>query len=828
MHTAEGLHSKFVSEQFNAKKKIIRRNSGTVKFIERKGSGALLLNENNSTSCQLTPVQKAKVSENQTPDILTNAVKQLEPGLFTESDNATASCDVSMELEHVGDIDNSRKLLRMKCMVNSGTITTVKVQEETSLNSTTDELIEEVLVVQKVEAQHSKEKAIRNLKEIRESNKSVNKESIEREDTLYSASDYTDASGEVLVMMQRTETQHQRKKSIAILKERKESEKSAEKPSIEQEDTLYSASDYADASGEVLVMMQRAEAQHQRKKAMTKFVERKESEKSVEKPSIEQEDTLYSASDYADASGEVLVMMQKAEAQHQRKKAMTKFVERKESEKSVEKPSIEQEDTLYSASDYADASGEVLVMMQKAEAQHQRKKAMTKFVERKESEKSVEKPSIEQEDTLYSASDYADASGEVLVMMQKAEAQHQRKKAMTKFVERKESEKSVEKPSIEQEDTLYSASDYADASGEVLVMMQKAEAQHQRKKAMTKFVERKESEKSVEKPSIEQEDTLYSASDYADASGEVLVMMQKAEAQHQRKKAMTKFVERKESEKSVEKPSIEQEDTLYSASDYADASGEVLVMMQRAEAQHQRKKAVMNLKKMQESQKISQQDTTSGQQNTVNISSDNNVVSETAQKTDAQEERETAHNVVKEEEITKTVHVKPSSLQRQFFDTQDYVDSPDEIFSSPGLSRTVGTNSLRDLKVSSNDSESSQGSHDAESSPVEQRIDNISSDEPRTKTIQTIVKPANSAFSESHRERDLISSLPEEDQASQVARNNTETTEVATVHFQTHPIEISYQEPEYSLCYLSSSGDDSYETNSDIEDLDPSNPNNSK
>ena len=964
---------------------IVRRNSGSIKFIERKGSGALLLNENSSTSFQLPTVQKAKVSENQPPDLLTD-VKRHKPGLFTESDNATASCDV--ELEHGEDIDNSRKLLRLKCMRKSGTITTVKEQEETCLSSASDEPIEEALVVEKAQhpAQHPREKAVANSKEKKESEKSVEKSSIDQEDTLYSAADYADASGEVLVMMQKAEAQHKNKKAVATLKgrkkseksvekssieqedtlysvadyadasgevlvmmqkaeaqhknkkavatlkgrkkseksvekssieqedtlysvadyadasgevlvmmqkaeaqhknkkaveklkERKESEKSVEKSSIEQEDTLYSAADYADASGEVLVMMQKAEAQHKNKKAVEKLKERKESEKSVEKSSIEQEDTLYSVADYADASGEVLVMMQKAEAQHKNKKAVEKLKERKESEKSVEKSSIEQEDTLYSVADYADASGEVLVMMQKAEAQHKNKKAVEKLKERKESEKSVEKSSIEQEDTLYSVADYADASGEVLVMMQKAEVQHQNKKAVATLKERKESEKSVEKSSIEQEDTLYSVADYADASGEVLVMMQKAEAQHKNKKAVEKLKERKESEKSVEKSSIEQEDTLYSVADYADASGEVLVMMQKAEAQHKNKKAVEKLKERKESEKSVEKSSIEQEDTLYSAADYADASGEVLVMMQKAEAQHknkkavatlkgrkksekssieqedtlysaadyadasgevlvmmqkaevqhQRKKAVLNLKKVQESQKVSEKDTTTGQQNTVDISSvnDNNVVSEKEQKADSQEERLTARDVVKEKEITRTEHVKPTSLQRQLQVTHDYVDSPDEIFSSPGLSRTIGTNSLRDLKVSSNESESSQGSHDTEFSPLEQKMCNFSNDEPRTKTVQIIVEPTNRA-SESHLERDLISSLPEEDQVSQVARINTASAEVATVHFQTPPIESSYQEPEYSLCYLSSS-DYSYETDSDFEDQDPNNPNNSK
>ena len=358
--------------------------------------------------------------------------------------------------------------------------------------------------------------------------------------------------------------------------------------------------------------------------------------------------------------------------------------------------------------------------------------------------------------------------------------------------------------------------------------MQKAEAEYQKKKAIANLKTRKESEKSVEKTSVEQEDTLYSASDYEGVSGAVLVMMQKAEAEYQKKKAIANLKKRKESEKSMEKASIEQEDTLYSASDYEGVSGEVLVMMDKAEAAHQKKKAILNFEKMQESQRITKQDTTTRQKNTV--TSGNNNFSETLQKADSQEEREIVQEAVKEKEITVTRHVKPTSLHRQFIDSRDYVDTPDEIFSSPGLSRTVGTTSLRDLKVSSNESGSNQDSPDSEFSPLEQRIGNILNEEPRTSTIQTI-EPGNYASSELHLERDLVSSLPEEDQASQDARVKPENTEAATVRFQTPPAESSYQEPEYSQytqCYLSSSGDDSYETDSDCEDLDLNNPNNSK
>ena len=448
MRKAEDLHSRFVDEQFNGKRKMSRRNSGTVKSIERRGSGALVLNDNNTTSCQLPTVQKTKVSENQTPDNHTNLVKQLEPGVFTESENTTISYDDTMGSEHGGDTEDTRKLFKMKCMKKSDTITTLKEQEETSIYKASEEQIEEDIVVQKAEAQHQRKKSIK-LKEI------ISEKSVEQEDTLYSASDYEGVSGAVLVMMQKAEAEYQKKKAIANLKTRKESEKSVEKTSVEQEDTLYSASDYEGVSGAVLVMMQNAEAEHQKKKAIANLKTRKESEKSVEKTSVEQEDTLYSASDYEGVSGAVLVMMQKAEAEHQKKKAIANLKTRKKSEKSMEKTSDEQEDTLYTASDYEGVSGAVLVMMQKAEAEHQKKKAIANLKTRKESEKSVEKTSDEQEDTLYSASDYEGVSGAVLVMMQKAEAEYQKKKAIANLKKRKESEKSMEKASIEQEDTLY-------------------------------------------------------------------------------------------------------------------------------------------------------------------------------------------------------------------------------------------------------------------------------------------------------------------------------------------------------------------------------------
>eukprot|EP00800_Vazella_pourtalesii_P010399 TRINITY_DN256_c0_g1_i3.p1 TRINITY_DN256_c0_g1~~TRINITY_DN256_c0_g1_i3.p1 ORF type:complete len:888 (+),score=193.82 TRINITY_DN256_c0_g1_i3:101-2764(+) len=224
MRKAEDLHSRFVDEQFNGKRKMSRRNSGTVKSIERRGSGALVLNDNNTTSCQLPTVQKTKVSENQTPDNHTNLVKQLEPGVFTESENTTISYDDTMGSEHGGDTEDTRKLFKMKCMKKSDTITTLKEQEETSIYKASEEQIEEDIVVQKAEAQHQRKKSIK-LKGI------ISEKSVEQEDTLYSASDYEGVSGAVLVMMQKAEAEYQKKKAIANLKTRKKSEKSMEKTS---------------------------------------------------------------------------------------------------------------------------------------------------------------------------------------------------------------------------------------------------------------------------------------------------------------------------------------------------------------------------------------------------------------------------------------------------------------------------------------------------------------------------------------------------------------------------------------------------------------------
>ncbi|KAI6647373.1 hypothetical protein LOD99_12369 [Oopsacas minuta] len=820
MHKAEELHSTFISKQFFSKKKIYRRDSEVIKSIERKGSGALILDPNTHTSVEeVTSEQKASVHQvelgNQTRQEFVDNLQfsgadsmvQNDSSLVNASDNASTSGEGTIKQELEEQIHNAEQLhnaeqFRDRNGNDKKQSESNVEQQKSSLYSVSDYIDasgEVLAIIEKSKAQDDMKRARTSLKETQNSKSlSETKSNDEQEHSLYSASDWADASAEVLVMMQKAQVQHDRKRARTSLKETQDSKSLSEpKSNDEQEAPLYSASDWADASGEVLVMMQKAQVQHDRKRARASLKGTQDSKSlSDPKSNDEQEHSLYSASDWADASGEVLVMMHKAQVQHDRKRARTSLKGTQDSESLSEpKSNGEQETPLYSASDWADASGEVLVMMQKAQVQHDRKRARASLKETQDSKSLSEaKSNGEQETPLYSASDWADASGEVLVMMQKAQVQHDRKRARASLKETQDSKSLSEAKSNGEQDTpLYSASDWADASGEVLVMMQKAQVQHDRKRARASLKETQDSKSLSEaKSNDEQETPLYSASDWADASGEVLVMMQKAQVQHDRKRARASLKETQDSKSLSETISNdEQEHSLYSASDWADASGEVLVMMHKAQVQHDRKRAQKLLKEKEDSQR--EIDTTTSVQ---------------------QQSQNTTH---------------PS----------DDPDSPDEIFLKP-VSRTTTKNSLRDVAISSNESEGSQSDLINTLHVIEEQYSEENSQQSQPKPAEICVpqqqiksdneEVGNFDLSETqpHPYGDLISSLPEEDQAVQGELINNAVTEGASVHFQESTIEGTHNEPVYPLHldYFSSSDRDSYETDSDVEDLDPSDPNN--
>ena len=874
-------------------------------YANASGEVLAMMRRNETAFVRENAKRKLKEHEESRKESESNAiVEQEEPSLYSAKDYANASGEVlaMMRRNETAFVrENAKRKLKEHEESRKESASNASVeQEEPSLYSAEDyaDASGEVLaMMRRNETAFVRENAKRKLKEHEESRKeSASNASVEQEEpSLYSAEDYADASGEVLAMMRRNETAFVRENARRKLKEQEESRKESESnASVEQEEpSLYSAEDYADASGEVLAMMRRNETAFVRENAKRKLKEHEESRKeSASNASVEQEEpSLYSAEDYADASGEVLAMMRRNETAFVRENARRKLKEQEESRKESESnASVEQEEpSLYSAEDYGDASGEVLAMMRREETAFVRENARRKLKEHEESRKESESnASVEQEEpSLYSAEDYGDASGEVLAMMRREETAFARENARRKLKEQKESRKESESNAIveQEEPSLYSAEDYANASGEVLAMMRREETAFVRENARRKLKEQEESRKESESnASVEQEEpSLYSAEDYANAFGEVLAMMRRNETAFDRERTRRKLKEQKESRKESESnASVEQEEpSLYSAEDYANASGEVLAMMRRNETAFDRERARRKLKEQKESRKESESNA-SVEQEEPNLYSAEDYANASGEVLAMMRREETAfardnarRKLKEQKESGKESEANASVEQKDKLVKNDtiFADTPDEIPRATGvpLTRSKARVSLRDIKLSCNNfdpldsgliSESSIESHnepDREVVPIislpggEQNTEVISQqdyclpvhvdilnntlrEEPINLSERTALRINSSLFptSEQHcNAGDLISSLPEEDQAIQVAIQ-MESIENVTVPSPILPIEIINSETSnpYYLKYLDFSTDTNSEIDSDgnepLDEADEYNPNHSK
>ena len=374
-----------------------------------------------------------------------------------------------------------------------------------------------------------------------------------------------------------------------------------------------------------------------------------------------------------------------------------------------------------------------------------------------------------------------------------------------KETSRKESEASASLDN--KEPTLYSAEDYAHASGEVLAMMRRDETRFAKERAQQKLKEKETSRKESEASASldNKEPTLYSAEDYAHASGEVLAMMRRDETRFAKERAQQKLKEKemskKVSEANADASAKKEEPTLYSEEDYAHASGEVLVMMRRDETRFAKERAQQKLKEIEMSRKESEANASvereekfvDGLPDTPDEISRNTVVPITRSK---------ARVSLRDLKLSSTIAEQSNSevIQESFRDSYSELEH-EAVLTSSIKGVEEGVSHLDDCLPPQEDILNSTIRED----PI-----NLSKHIPEA--INSSLFPA--AKQHCDAEGDLISYLPEEDQAIQVALMDICTVTVPPLD---PPVEIPNSEPSnpYFLKYLDFSSDSNSAFDSD-------------